>query len=586
MNGNELIWSGGSPRGGLDVSLAGEDLELTQLSLLLFPDLGGEAALAFASGLMTDEEDTIRMRQETLEELLARPALEEALGKLCRLLTELEACRLGVRDNAAGMKVSRADAAVDGVKKAILQLEKNLSKQGADILEENAADNRYAQLLRYVHFRRRLTALYAEAVSLLWNAFRDDAPKSRPLRALHDWAEEHYTKDRTEHTLSALEALDAEWPGVGAFAIDVCLDSRRMITGLEVAEVRPAPYARPGMTEAAGTSAEREGITALMAFPQSGSGVLFQEYLLSQVGYELRGKLTKMRDALGKLPVTGVEELLSFRDALRFYAGAAAFAGKLKAKGSAVCAPNLTEETTFRFREARLPEQTCTGTLPVPNDLELSRGGSILMTGPNSSGKTCCLIMAGQFLVLGQLGCLLPAAEAAFSPRDRLLTLFASGESETGEDSRMGMEIRRIRLLRERMTKRSVFFFNEPMTSTSALEGGRICVELLADLAARGIPAMLVTHFNHIWPSLREAFAAEGLEDRLRSLVMKTETGPEGPRYLYRLEEAPPPPSSHARAVAAQKGVTLEGMLAGLEARGLDVRSGDPGWTKLRQGVL
>ena len=299
MNGNELLWSGGSPRGGLDVSLAGEDLELTQLSLLLFPDLGGEAALAFASGLLTDEEDTIRMRQETLEELLARPALEEALGKLCRLLAELEICRLGVRDNSAGLKVSRADAAVDGVKKAILQLEKNLSKQGADILEENAADNRYAQLLRYVHFRRRLTALYAEAVSLLWNAFRDDAPKSRPLRALHDWAQERYVKDKTEHTLSALEALDAEWPGVGAFAIDVCLDSRRMITGLEVAEVRSAPYARPGMTEAAGTGEEREGITGLMAFPQTGSEVLFQEYLLSQVGYEVRGRLTKMRDALG-----------------------------------------------------------------------------------------------------------------------------------------------------------------------------------------------------------------------------------------------------------------------------------------------
>ena len=586
MNGNELLWSGGSPRGGLDVSLAAEDLELTQLSLLLFPEMGGEAALAFASGLLTDDGDTLRMRRETLEELLARPALGEALEKLVRLLAELETCRLGVRDNSAGMKVSRADAAVDGVKKAILQLERNLSKQGADILEENPADNRYAQLLRYDHIRRRLTALYAEAVSLLWSAFRDDAPESRPLRALHDWAAERYAKDRVEHTRSTLEALDAEWPGGGAFAVDVCLDSRRMVTGLEVAEVRSAPYARPGMTEAAGTREAREGVTSLMTFPQSGSGVLFQEYLLSQVGYEVRGKLTKLRDALGKLPVTGAEELLNCRDALRFYAGAAAFAGKLKEKGSALCAPRLTEEAAFRFRGARLPEQTCTGALPVPNDLELAPGGSILMTGPNSSGKTCCLIMAGQLLVLGQLGCLLPAEEAEFSPRDKLLTLFASGESETGEDSRMGMEIRRIRLLREQMTRRSIFFFNEPMTSTSALEGGQICVELLTDLAVRGIPALLVTHFNHIWPSLRAAFAAEGLEGKLRSLVMKTEAGPEGPRYLYRLEEAPPPPSSHARAVAAQKGVTLEGMLAGLEARGLDVRPEDPGWAKLRQGIL
>ena len=132
MNGNELLWSGGVPRSGPDMRPAAEDLELTQLCLLLFPELGGEAALSFAAGLLTDEEDTIRMRQETLEELMARPALEEALGKLSRLLAELETCRLGVRDNAAGMKVSRADAAVDGVKKAILQLERNLSKQGAD----------------------------------------------------------------------------------------------------------------------------------------------------------------------------------------------------------------------------------------------------------------------------------------------------------------------------------------------------------------------------------------------------------------------------------------------------------------------
>ena len=59
------------------------------------------------------------------------------MGKLTRLLAELETCRLGVRDNAAALRVSRADAAVDGVKKAILQLERNLSKQGADILVQS-----------------------------------------------------------------------------------------------------------------------------------------------------------------------------------------------------------------------------------------------------------------------------------------------------------------------------------------------------------------------------------------------------------------------------------------------------------------
>ncbi len=586
MNGNELLRPGGEKRGGLDATLAAEDLELTRLSQLIFPGLSAAEALDFSAGLLTDDAGTIRLRQEILQDLLDHPALREAMEKLRSILEELETCDKGVRDNLTGMKVSRLDAAVDGLKKAVLKLEKNLSQQGADILEESASDNRYAQLLRFTHFRRRLTALYAEALELLRGSTRGESFASAALRSLGDWAEACYQKDRIGETEKALAALDAEWKGVGAFAVDVCLDARRNVIGLEMAEVREEPYARPGMLEAAGSGEERSGVTSLIQFPQTGTGTLFQEYLLSEVGYEVRGKLTKLREGLTKLPVSGIPELLTLHDALRFYTGAAAFAEKLRSRGVPLCAPTLTEDATFRFEGAMLPEQSCTGALPVPNDLSLGKGGSILMTGPNSSGKTCCLIMAGQLIFLGQLGCLLPAKEAAFSPRDRLLTLFAAGESETGEDSRMGLEVQRLGLLQEKMTQRSIFFFNEPMTSTSATEGGQICVDLLADLAGKGVPSLLVTHFNHIWPQLRARFEELGLVDGLQSLVMTAEETEEGLRYLYKLKEAPPPPSSHARAVVAAKGVTLEAMVEGLSQRGLDMRAGDPGWDKIRRGVV
>ncbi len=586
MNGNELLWPQGEPRGSLDVSLAAEDLELDRLSLLLFPSLGGDSALPFAASLLTDDVETIRMRQSAVEELLRSPAVEEALKTLLGMLGEMETCYRGILDNPMGQRVTRMDAAMDGMKKAVLRLERNLSQQGADILEENAADNRYAQLLRYTHFRRRLMSLYAQALRLLRNALGNADCRSVPLQKLKAWTDACCSRDRIDGTLETLNRLEAEWQGVSAFAVDVCLDSRRMVVGLEVAETRSQHYARKGMLEAAGTREERDGITTLMNFPQNSSGTLFQEYLLSQVGYEVRTPLTRLRDALHKLPSSGVEELLSLRDALVFYTGAAAFGDKLRSKGSAVTAPKLTEDTAFRFQGARLPEQTCTGTLPVANDLTLDPGGSILMTGPNSSGKTCCLIMAGQFFFLSQLGSLLPAEYAEISPRDQLLTLFAAGESETGEDSRMGLEVQRIRLLQERMTRQSIMFFNEPMTSTSANEGAQICADLLTDLAKRGIPAMLVTHFNHIWPELTSAFAELGLSHKLHSLVMTAKESPEGIHYLYKLTEAPPPPSSHARAVVAEKGLRLEDMLSGLNARGLDMRPDDPGWAKIRRGVL
>ena len=586
MNGNDLLWSRGGSCGSLDFSLASDDLELSRISLLLFPSLGADAALSFASSMLTDDGDTIRMRQAVICELLEYPGLAEALRRLLDMLGEMESCYRGVMDNPAGLRVTRMDAAMDGMKKAVLRLERNLSQQAADILEENAADNRYAQLFRFTHFRRRLCELYTRSLTLLRDTLGKLNVQSVPLRTLRNWAEECSRRDRLDHAADTLQKLESEWQGVNAFAIDVCLDSRRMVVELEVAETRSGLYARKGMLEAAGTEEERDGITTLMNFPQSGSGVLFQEYLLSQVGYEIRGFLTKQRDVLVKLPVSGVEELRSIRDALLFYTGAAAFAEKLRSRGSSVCAPTLSEDTVFRFKGARLPEQTCTGTLPVANDLTLEPGGSILLTGPNSSGKTCFLIMAGQFFFLGQLGCLLPAEEAAFSPRDRLLTLFAAGESETGEDSRMGLEVQRIRLLQEQMSPRSILLFNEPMTSTSAAEGARICTELLTDLGRKGIPALLVTHFNHIWPALSSSFADIGLSQKLHSLVMTTEETPDGVHYLYKLKEAPPPPSSHAHAVVAEKGLRLEDMLAGLQSRGLDMRPDASGWALIRNGII
>ena len=90
MNGNELLRPGGEKRGGLDASLAAEDLELTRLSQLLFPGLGAEEALDFAFGLLTDDGETIRLRQEILGDLLDHPALRETMEKLRSILEELE----------------------------------------------------------------------------------------------------------------------------------------------------------------------------------------------------------------------------------------------------------------------------------------------------------------------------------------------------------------------------------------------------------------------------------------------------------------------------------------------------------------
>lgn len=587
MTGTELLWPRGIPERGLDFAEAAEDLELDRLCALLFPGMNGAEALAFAARLSTGDRETLLHRHGVIRDLLENPALLETLETLEELLADLAFYEERVQENLAGMQVTRLDAAMDGVKKVVIRLERNLSKQGADILEEAAGDNRYAQLLRAVSFRRSLTRVYVRALGALSEALGAAQLQSAGLRALADWAGQTAGQDRIDETARLLEELDRRYPQTLAFAVDVCLDGRQAVAGLEIAEARSEAYARGGMLDFAAEGETREGITSLFAFPQTGSAVLFQEYLLSELGYEQRGELTRLRGELLKLPLSGGSELLSLREALRFYRCAARFARKLEEQGLPVCAPQPGDGPVLSVQDSCLPELALGGReTPVCNSLVLEQGGVCLITGPNSSGKTSFLIQCGQLLFLSHLGCLIPGREAAFRPRDALLTLFAAGESETGEDSRMGLEVQRIRELTGRMTPESIVLLNEPMTSTSAEEGTGICAELLCSLARRNVPVMLVTHFTQVYPRLLEGLGAEGLTQRLQSLVMTVEEGPEGVRYLYRLTAAPPPPSSHARAVVAARGVSLSAMLRRLGDLGVDVRPEHPGWDAVRKGVF
>lgn len=571
-----------------DFSLASADLELERIAALLFPGRNGQEAFGFTGSLLTEDPESILLRQETAAELARRPELLSALKSVSQTLTALEQSRKGVVDNADGVRVSKLDAAVDGLKKAVSRLEKNLSKQGAALMEENTADNRYAQLFRLVCYLRRQAELYSDDLLLLRSAFRSQPPESRVLKAIAAMTEELCTRDRVEETPKILEAVKKEHLGTEAFAVEIRLGPGHEIIEMTVSETREEDYAAAGLADGAGKPLPGEGITPLQQLPKNGTVRLFQEYLLNEVGGVLRSGLTSQRDKLMKLPTGGVPELLGLKEALEYYTAAADWLLRLEERGLAVCMP-LPEPDgpVFRLREASLPEEACTAPeKPVTNDYELPAGGSLLLTGPNGSGKTACMVMAGRMLFLAQLGMAVPAAEMRFSPRDRLLTLFSSGESEVSADSRMGLEVQRLHLLREQMTKKSLFLLNEPMTSTGAEEGGKICVDLLLAHAREGIPGILVTHFNHIYPDLLRRFREAGLEDRFQSLTMETEGSGENLRFRYRLKEAPPPPSGYARAVVSAHGVSLAKMLEQLRDNGIPVDSGLPGWERLQEGLF
>ena len=589
MTGFDLIWPKGLKNKGLNFADAALDLELDRLGALILAasrtGINGAEALKFLLPLLTDDKDTITLRQSIIHDLMNNPALLASFKELDGLINDISFYSEGVDNNIAGLGVTKIDTALDGLKKMIIKAEKNISKLGADMMEELGADNRYAQFFRSIIFKYELIKSYTSAMTLLKQALSAANIRSEGLIKLRNWIIERYEKDCVDKTKLKIKETEEWWKGINAFSIDVCLSGRKDVVGLEIADIRTQVYEKNGMLE----PEPREGITALFAFPQAGEAIPFQEYIVNEIGYEVKNELSRLRAELLKLQYEGKDALVSLSDALFFYVSAAELALRMKKAGVSVCTPVYSDNVILNVKEASMPELSLTGTeSPVKNDIYLGGGGyASLITGPNSSGKTCYIMLAGQLLFLFQLGCLLPCVSAELKPVDKILTLFATGESDTGEDSRMGMEVIKIAEITKQMTKNTLMLLNEPMTSTSATEGIEICTDLLLELISKNVSSMMVTHFTDMYELLVTRLEEAGLSQRFKSYIMATQKENDGSiSYLYKLKEAPPQRSSHARAVVGKLGITLDNMLERLNGLGLDIRPYDSGWDKLRKEML
>lgn len=578
MESISILWPGEKQTLPVDFSGCVEDLQLGELACLLFPGRSSAEALQFASELTSGDPAVLEFRQAVIGDLLEKPELIEAFEKAQRLLEQMRSAVTGVRENPQGFT---SGGVMNGFKETLEKLERLFGNK-TNIIEESDLDNYYAQLFRATIFSYRLSRAYVELLELLQRELQGAGCRSQGLRQLKEWVDALCAADRMEESLKILEEIAAVWHGVGAFSVDILVDKSFNIMGMELTQIQPENYAKAGVVSAR-PGESYDGIGILTEFPMGGTTARFQECVITELGSALRSELLKLRSAVGRIPVSGVKLLLALEEELSFYTGTARFCRKLQEQGAEVTCPRLGQDC-FQQVEGAYPValRLVHKETPVANDILLPMGGTVnFITGANSSGKTTWLIAAGQLQWLYQLGCWLPCKKAVMRPVDGLYTLFASGESVSGEDSRMGMEAIKLAGFRDRMTDSSMILLNEPMTSTSAGEGIEICMDLLYELICRGISGMIVTHYNELYGMLRKRLLTENMEDRLRSFVMEIDQEAGVTRYPYRLRERVPDRSSHADEIVRKVGVTLRDMLQHFSTAGLDVRPEAAAWEKL-----
>jgi DNA mismatch repair protein MutS2 len=186
--------------------------------------------------------------------------------------------------------------------------------------------------------------------------------------------------------------------------------------------------------------------------------------------------------------------------------------------------------------------------LAVPIDLDLAGLRALVISGPNTGGKTVALKTLGLAALLHQAGLRPPAARAELPVFDRVLAEIGDRQSIEMSLSTFSAHVGSLLAILGAATERSLVLVDELSSGTDPVEGSALAQALLARLAGQARLTVVTTHY----PELKEwASATDG--------VANAATGfdPQTHEPLYRVVLGRPG-TSHAIETAERLGLDQE----------------------------
>jgi len=197
---------------------------------------------------------------------------------------------------------------------------------------------------------------------------------------------------------------------------------------------------------------------------------------------------------------------------------------------------------------------------PVPCRVECSeRRPIVLITGPNSGGKTRLLQTVGLSQLLGQSGLYVPAASATLPLVQGMFVSLVETETADQAEGRLGREMVRIRSLFETLGSPSMVILDELCSGTNPAEGTEIFALVVQLLDRLGALAFISTHYLDFARGLADEPPVQSLE------FLRVETRDDlTPTYQFLPGVAD---SSLAAAIAERLGFTFEKLSALIDER-------------------
>jgi len=179
----------------------------------------------------------------------------------------------------------------------------------------------------------------------------------------------------------------------------------------------------------------------------------------------------------------------------------------------------------------------------------------MVVSGPNSGGKTTFARMIGQVHYLARLGFPVPGRSARCPVSDRILTHFERLDDLREGRGKLQDDLLRMHRILDRATPASLVILNEIFASTTVVDALYLARRILAELSARDLLAVCVTFLEEL----------STFDEKTVSFVAGVDRADPTIR-TYRIERRPADGRAHALAIAAKRRVTREWLLRRLDA--------------------
>jgi DNA mismatch repair protein MutS2 len=184
----------------------------------------------------------------------------------------------------------------------------------------------------------------------------------------------------------------------------------------------------------------------------------------------------------------------------------------------------------------------------VPLDLGLAVGQNILITGPNTGGKTVAIKCVGLFVAMAQAGMMVPALAMHLVPVSQIWADIGDEQSMEQSLSTFSGHIKNVGTALRQLKPGALVLLDEIGSGTDPAEGAALARVILAELAERGAVVLASSHYGEL-----KAFAYE--HPAFGNAAM--EFDPRTFRPTYRLLVGAPG-ASHALKIAERYGIPTE----------------------------